>query len=175
MTTKSPSRPPRLLVIGHGRHGKDTAAALLAQALGVSWASSSEFVAQRAVWPLVEGRGPWRDWQAMYEDRHAHREMWFHAIAAYNLAPGPSLAEQLLEDHAIYVGMRRRAELVATRQLFDCVVWVDGSRRLPGEDPASMQLTRRDADLILDNNGTREDLERSVTEAVHLIACAIIV
>ena len=167
---KSRSDPTRLLVIGHGRHGKDTAAELLAKAFGVSWASSSEFVAERAIWPIVKDRGPWRDWREAYAARHKFRELWFHAIAAYNLAPGPSFAEQMLEEHAIYVGMRRRAELVASRHLFDRVIWVDASQRLPVEDPASMQLNRRDADLVLDNNGSLLDLACGVAELIGEIA-----
>ncbi|WP_417723941.1 hypothetical protein [Salipiger sp.] len=168
MESRSEPRP-RLLVIGHGRHGKDTAAGILAERLGLSAASSSEFVAERAIWPLVRDRGIWPDWRAAYSDRHAHREMWFHAIRAYNLGPGPGLAEQLLREHAIYVGMRARAELIATRDLFDAVLWVDASARLLGEDPGSMELSAADADLVIDNNGGLSDLTREVAAVAVLV------
>ena len=153
-------RRPRLLVIGHGRHGKDTAAALLAAALGLSFVSSSEFAARHAVFPLVADLYP--DWRAAYADRAAHRGLWFHAIAAYNLRPGPTLAEQILADHDIYVGMRSRAELDRARGLFDLVIWVDAGARLPAEPGASNELHPGDADLVLDNNGTEADLRRAV-------------
>lgn len=156
---------PKLLVIGHARHGKDTAAQLLADRLGLSWASSSEFVARKAIWPLVEDLGIWPDWRAAYADRDAHRELWFHAIAAYNCRPGPTLAAQLLDAHDIYTGMRKRAELDRSRDLFDLVIWVDRSEVLPPEPGASMELTAADADLLLDNNG---DLARLAAGAVSL-------
>lgn len=151
---------PRLLVIGHGRHGKDTAAALLALRLGLSHVSSSEFAARHAVWPLVADL--WPDWRAAYAARHDHRGLWFHAIAAYNLRPGPSLAEQILADHSIYVGMRSRAEFAAQRFLFDRVIWIDASDRLPAEPAASNELTAADADHVIDNNGRLADLAAAI-------------
>ncbi len=158
---------PRLLVIGAGRHGKDTAAALLAAALGISAVSSSEFACRKAVFPLVADL--WPDWQSCYADRAAHRELWFHAIAAYNLRPGPSLAAQILVDHGIYVGMRRRAELLAQRDLFDAVIWVDASARLPAEPASSMELTASDADLVIDNGGSVSDLAAAVERAAAVL------
>lgn len=78
-----------LLIIGHGRHGKDSVGDILRSKYGMRAVSSSEFAAEKAVFPLVSGIYP--DWRAAYEDRHAHRDLWFHAIRAYNLRPGPSL------------------------------------------------------------------------------------
>lgn len=143
-------RPPRILVIGHGRHGKDTAAAMLAKATGGSFVSSSEFAAKKAVFPLVSDLYP--DWRAAYADRANHRELWYHAIRAYDLRPGPMLAEQVLVDHNIYVGMRSSVEFERSCDLFDLVIWVDRSKILPPEPGSSMELTAKDADLVLDNN-----------------------
>ena len=158
---------PKLLVIGHGRHGKDTAAALLARGLGLSFVSSSEFAAEHAVFPLVADLYP--DWRAAYADRAAHRALWHHAIATYNLRPGPMLAEQILAEHDVYVGMRSRDELDRSRHLFDLVIWVDRSKVLPAEPEASNQLTAADADLVLDNNGDLAALEAWVDLLVVLI------
>lgn len=146
----------RLLLIGHGRHGKDSVADILRDRYGMRAVSSSEFAAQKAVFPLVSDVYP--DWKAAYEDRANHRELWYHAIRAYNLRPGPMLAEQILEDHDIYTGMRSRAELERSRGLFDTVVWVDASRRLPPEPAGSMELTADDADVVIDNNGAEDAL-----------------
>lgn len=157
----------RLLLIGHGRHGKDSVGDILRDVYGMRSVSSSEFAAQHAVFPLVADLYP--DWQAAYEDRHAHRELWFHAIKAYNLRPGPTLAEQILEGHDIYTGMRSRDELERTRDLFDLVVWVDALDRLPPEPGGSMELTAADADWVVDNNGPVEALPRRVAAlALHI-------
>lgn len=162
-------RRPRLLLIGHGRHGKDTAAALLADRLRLSFVSSSEFAAAHAVWPLVADLGIWADWRAAYADRAQHRELWFHAIAAANARPGPSLAARILEDHDLYVGMRARAEFDRSRHLFDLVIWVDAGDRLPPEPTSSNELTRADADLVLDNNGAEADLPARVRDLAWVI------
>ncbi|WP_121063350.1 hypothetical protein [Chachezhania antarctica] len=135
---------------------------MLGRVLRCGAISSSAYAAERAVWPIVAARGLWPDWRAMHADRGMHREMWFHAIRAYNLAPGASLAEQILAERAIYVGMRSREEFAAARGLFDCVIWIDAGRRLPIEDPSSMELEQCDADRVLDNNGTEADLARGV-------------
>lgn len=157
----------RLLIIGHGRHGKDTVSELLAAGYGLCGVSSSEFAAQKAVFPLVSDIYP--DWRAAYEARGDHRELWFHAIAAYNLRPGPMLAQQILEHHDIYTGMRRRAEFERSRGFFDCVIWVDASKRLPLEPSGSMELSAKDADLIVDNNGPEAALPGAVADLVEAI------
>lgn len=152
----------RLLIIGHGRHGKDSVGEILRDHYGLRSVSSSEFAAQKAVFPLVSDLYP--DWRAAYEDRHAHRDLWFHAIRAYNLRPGPMLAEQILEDHDIYTGMRARAEFERSRHLFDLVVWVDASDRLPPEPGGSMELGPDDAGWIIDNNGPADALPGEIAK-----------
>lgn len=164
LPANSAPRRLRVLIIGHGRHGKDTAAAMFAEITGYSFVSSSEFAAQKAVFPLVADIYP--DWRAAYEDRANHRALWYHAIRAYNLRPGPMLAEQILENHDIYVGMRSRAEFERSRELFDLVVWVDRSEVLPPEDNGSNELTPEDADWLLDNNKSLEHLEAQILEYV---------
>lgn len=150
----------RLLIIGHGRHGKDSVGDLLRDLYGLRAVSSSHFAAQKAVFPLVSDL--YEDWRAAYEDRGNHRDLWFHAIRAYNLRPGKMLAEEILEEHDIYTGMRSRAEFVRARSVFDLVIWVDASDRLPPEPAGSMELSAADADLIVDNNGPADALPRKV-------------
>lgn len=154
----------KLLIIGHGRHGKDATAEAFQRVCGMRFVSSSEFCAQKVVYPLMADLYP--DWRACYEDRARHRALWFHAIKAYNLRPGPTLAQQILTDHDIYVGMRSREEFERTRDSFDVVLWVDALQRLPPEPMGSMELNPCDADLIIDNNGTLQDLETRVRELV---------
>ncbi len=152
----------KILIIGHGRHGKDTAAEILSDVTGYRFVSSSEFAAQKAVFPLVSDIYP--DWQAAYADRANHRDLWYHAIRAYNLRPGPMLAEQILADHDLYVGMRSRAEFQKSRALFDLVIWVDSSERIPPEPNTSNELTAEDADWVIDNNKGLDHLEAQILE-----------
>ena len=157
----NPSR--RILIIGHAQHGKDTVAEMLRDHYGIRFASSSHFAINKAIWPMVQGRGPWKSAQELYDDRANHREMLYHAIRAYNLIPGPPLAEQMfLEGYDCYVGMRSRDELEKSRSSFTAVVWVDASRRKPLEGPESMDLSRKDANFVVNNNGDLRTLEIEV-------------
>lgn len=157
----------RLLIVGHGGHGKDTAGEILREQCGLRSVSSSEFAAQKAVFPLMSDFYP--DWRACFDDRRNHRELWFHAIRAYNLRPGKTLAAGILEDHDIYTGMRSRVEFDLSRDLFDLVVWVDASDRLPPESGGSMELTKDDAGWIIDNNGPADALPSEVAKLVARI------
>lgn len=156
---------PKILIIGHGRHGKDTAGEMLRDHFGFRVVSSSEFCAQKAVFPLVADLYP--DWRACYADRAKHRDLWFHAIRAYNLRPGPMLCEQILWDHDVYTGMRSRAEFERARSCFDLVVWVDRSKHLPPEPGGSMELSADDANWILDNNGDLAGLEAQILDRFY--------
>lgn len=97
-----------------------------------------------------------------YADRHKWRTLWFHAICARNLLPGPTVAENLLKEYDIYTGMRSRTEFEKTRHLFDHILWVDRSKHVPLEAAGSMELNSRDASWFIDNNGTLDDLKVTV-------------
>lgn len=164
----------RILIIGHAQHGKDTVAEMLRDHYGINFASSSHFAIQKAVWPMVKDKGPWKSSDELYADRANHREMLFHAIRAYNLIPGPSLAEQMFQEgFDCYVGMRSRAEFEGSRRSFNAVVWVDASERKPLEGEGSMELCRDDADIRIDNNRDLEWLRMWVNRlALHYLALA---
>jgi hypothetical protein len=157
----------RVLIIGHGRHGKDSVGDILRDQYGMRTVSSSEFAAQKAVFPLMADLYP--DARACFEDRHNHRQLWFHAIAAYNLRPGPVLAAQILEHHDIYTGMRLRTEFERAADLFDLVIWVDAHKRLDPEPRSSMELTADDAGWVIDNNGPADALPGEVARLITRI------
>lgn len=153
----------RILIIGHAQHGKDTVAEMLRDNYGLKFVSSSHFAIEKAVWPMVRDKGPWASAEELYADRANHREMLFHAIRAYNLIPGPSLAEQMFANgFDCYVGMRSRKEFEGSRSSFHAVVWVDASERKPLESEESMELCREDADMRIDNNSDLTGLRVSV-------------
>jgi dephospho-CoA kinase len=153
----------RILIIGHAQHGKDTVAEILRDDYGVKFASSSRFAIEKAVWPMVDGKGPWISPEQLYTDRANHREMLFHAIRAYNLIPGPSLAEQMFrEGYDCYVGMRSADEYMESRGSFQHVIWVSAQGRKPLEPETSMELQPYMADHILDNNQDLDHLRKEV-------------
>jgi hypothetical protein len=147
----------KLLIIGHGRHGKDTVAEGLVERMPtLSFMSSSMFVAQTVVRKDLEAVGiNYLDLEDCYEDRVNHRDFWRDSVARY-CNPPERMAQEILADHDIYVGMRTRREFAASRHLFDEVIWVDRTRLLPPEP--SCELTRWDATYYFNNNNGKEDL-----------------
>lgn len=151
-----------IFITGHGRHGKDTVGDLLQRGGGYRACDSSSFVCEKAVFPCMTDL--YASVEECYADRHNRREDWYTLISIHN-EQGHELAEELFKSNDIYVGMRSKRELEAfkARHPEDCfVVWVDASKRLPPEPASSMTITREDADWVLDNNGTEEELAGKV-------------
>lgn len=147
----------KLLILGHARHGKDTAAEYLRDRHGVSFRSSSLFLAETVVRPALAARGiTYPDLEACYADRVNHRAAWRDIIADYNGEDPARLAKAILAVSDCYVGMRTARELWASRARFDAILWIDASERgLPPEGRDSMNITFDPAWMIrIDNGGT---------------------
>lgn len=156
----------KILLLGHGRHGKDTVADILKDQLGYRLVSSSEFAAEKVMMPFFGDKYATVD--DCYEDRHTgnNREVWFQQIQAYNTPDKAKLASDILQVADIYVGMRCPQEFAAAKDLFDVIVWVDATARgLPPEGAGSFGIPYDPDTMVwLDNNGTLERLEERVLE-----------
>lgn len=157
----------KLMVIGHGRHGKDTVKNLMANCLNITGCDSSWFVCEEAVFPLLKDKYGYATPEECYNDRHNHRSEWFDAICAFNADDKAALAKRLFAKHDIYCGLRNAEEFKAAKNahLFHLAIWVDASDRLPPEDESSCTVTKAMADIVIDNNGTEEEL---VTKVLRL-------
>ncbi|MDR7061994.1 MULTISPECIES: hypothetical protein [unclassified Sphingopyxis] len=164
---------PRLLILGHARHGKDTVAEILRDKHGFDFRSSSFFVAEQVVRPELARRGIVYDsLEDCYADRVNHRATWRDIIADYNEADPSRLSAAILEVADVYVGMRTHREFVASYHLFDEVAWVDASGRgVPPEGSDSMDIEYNPALMLrIDNNGALADLEAEVDRFVGVLA-----
>ena len=161
----------KLLIIGHGRHGKDAFAEMLRDDHGYNFMSSSEFVAKEFIWPNW-GQYMYSSLEDMFADRAKCRARWFQLIKEYNTPDASKTASTMFErGFDMYVGMRRRAELEAgnSKNLFDAIIWIDRSEHLPPEPADSMELTAEDAHIIVDNNGSLDDLRQAASDVLaHL-------
>lgn len=145
----------KLLILGHGRHGKDTVAEYLRDAHGVSFVSSSMFLAETVVRPALVAHGLVYDsLDECYADRVNHRELWRDIIAEHNRDDPARLAKAVLAVSDCYVGMRTDREYLAARPLFDAVFWIDASARGLPNDPSLTIPFRSDQIVMIDNNGT---------------------
>jgi hypothetical protein len=155
---------PKLLVIGHGRHGKDTVCEILRDNYGFQFQSSSEFCARRFIYSKLKDKYRYTSYEECYADRHNHRSEWFDMIHEYCRDDYARLGRDIFAVYDIYCGLRNRAEFHAMKNtgVFDYCIWVDRSDHLPMEPRASMNLEIWMADYVIDNNSTLEVLNRNV-------------
>ena len=161
----------KLLVIGPARHGKETVGEIVRDHYGLTFESSSHFVAERAVRPALKRDGlVYPDFDTMYADRVNHRVAWFEAIRDYNADDPARLGRELFAQYDMYVGLRSDIELDALRRegAFDLAIWVDASNRVPGVDP-TCKVRPDQADYLIDNNGTLDELVVLVHSLAHEI------
>ena len=152
---------PKLLVIGHGRHGKDTVCEILRDKYGYTFESSSQFCSKLFIYDNLKDTYGYNNEEECYADRHSHREEWYNAICDYNVPDAATLGREMFATYNIYCGLRNKREFFAMQNtgVFDYCIWVDRGMHLPPESKDSMSLEHWMADYTIDNNGTLDDLE----------------
>ena len=162
---------PKLLVIGHGRHGKDTVCEMLRDHYGYTFESSSKFCSLQFIYNDLKDKYGYANEEECYADRHNHRAEWYNAICDYNVPDAATLGREMFAEYDIYCGLRNKREYYAMKNtgVFDKVIWVDRSDHLPPEGNDSMSLEPWMADYIIDNNGTLGDLAFNVGQLINYI------
>lgn len=149
----------KLLVIGQGRYGKDTFCEIANKYFGLTFESSSHFACSKFIFNKCGIS--YNSIDDCYNDRHNHRKLWYDLICEYNKSDKSRLAKELLKEHEIYCGMRSIEEFSASRHLFDLVIWIDATERLGNtESKDSNTITKSNADVIIENNGTLLEFEQ---------------
>jgi hypothetical protein len=157
-----------IYIVGHGRHGKDTVAEILRDRFNFTFTASSWFMADKVIFPALKDKYGYTTVRQCFDDRHSHRSEWFDLIDKSN-PNGTELSEAIFKQNDIYVGIRNKRELDAVKAdpRFDpFVVWVDASKRVTPEPGSSMGITINDADYVVDNNGTVDDLANNIDALV---------
>lgn len=150
----------KILILGHGQHGKDTVAELVSRTYGLKFASSSRFAFDRAVWPVMQHEYDSRE--ACYEARRVRRLDWWRIIREYNTPDLARLQREMLAEFDIYVGLRDADEYEAGKHLYNRILWVDAFGRGKPSDPSMQIEFNRDDMVYIDNNRGREWLSRQV-------------
>jgi len=161
----------KLLIIGHGRHGKDTVCEILRDKYNYSFESSSRFCSRKFIFNDLKDKYEYDNEEQCYADRHNHRAEWYDAICNYNVPDASRLGREIFQEHDIYCGLRNKKEFHAMRNtgVFDYAIWVDRSDHLPKEAKTSMSLEQWMADFTIDNNGTLQELEFNVSQLLKNI------
>lgn len=150
----------KILILGHARHGKDHAAEYLHKQFGLKFTSSSLFASKLFIFDKLKDLYNYKTPEECFIDRINHREEWFNLISEYNKTP-TRLAEQILKYNDCYVGMRSNIELqeCIKNKIFDIIIWIDASNRLPLESSNSLNINKESSHIILLNNTTIKDFE----------------
>ena len=161
---------PKLLVVGHGRHGKDTVCEMLEQ-YGYKFQSSSKFCSELFIYKDLKEQYGYANEEECYTDRHNHRTEWYNMIHNYCSDDLAKLGRNLFAKHDIYCGLRNKREFFAMQneEIFDYAIWVDRTDHLPKEDPASMSIEQWMCDYTIDNNGSLDRLEKNVAILMRTI------
>ncbi len=155
----------KLLILGHGRHGKDTVAEILNEKFGMTFQSSSQAAADIFLYEKLKNKFGYKTPEECYADRHNHRALWHKEISEYNTPDKSKLAQGIMRDNDIYVGMRCSEELQACINigLFDYIIWVDAGNRIDYKEGSdSFNIDESFSDYHIDNSGTFEELEQKV-------------
>lgn len=154
----------QICIVGSSRHGKDSMAEILRDNFGYKFLSSSQACADIFIYDELKNKYGYKTPLECFEDRVNHRSEWYQMICDYNKDDKARLAKDILKTTDCYVGMRDKPEIdeCMKQGLFDLIVWVDASNRLPNEGIESFNIDKSCADIIIDNNGTYEEFETRV-------------
>lgn len=163
---------PRLLIIGSARWGKDTFAEILRDDFGLKFISSSQAAVDIFIYDALKDKYGYETPEQCFEDRINRRQEWYEMIYEYNKNDRARLAKGILSMADCYVGMRDREEISESMRqgLFDLIIWVDASERLPLEDVSSFNIDRSCADIVIENNGTFEEFKTKVHRLGHILS-----
>lgn len=162
----------KLLIIGHGRHGKDTVAEYLRDNYDMTFKSSSMHCAENVVYPVLKDQHPgYTSVEECFADRSNHRSRWFDLIANYCSDDLARIGREIFEVSDIYCGLRNKREFhsIKNNGILDFTIWVDRSDHLPPEPKDSMSLEPWMADFVIDNNGTLDQLYRNVDDLYNYL------
>jgi dephospho-CoA kinase len=154
----------KLLILGNARHGKDTLAELFQEHFGLTFMSSSQASADFFLYDQLKDKYGYNSPEECFNDRVNHRDEWYLAICDYNKDDRAKLAKEILKNSDCYVGMRDRAEIneCMKQGLFDIIVWIDASDRLPLEPADSFDIDKSCGDIIIENNQDYETFKEKV-------------
>jgi hypothetical protein len=151
----------KLLVLGYGRHGKDTVCSIINLNYGLSFESSSMFCAKHFIYQAMNDMGyQYSTFEECYADRHNERDTWYRLIREYNKPDAAKLGREIFAEYDIYCGLRHKAEFNALKNTrsFDYAIWVDRSDHLPKEPKTSNTIKPWMCDFVIDNNGYYDEL-----------------
>lgn len=132
----------KILILGHGGHGKDEVAQILSRCHGLRFMSSSvlafEVIKHELQLALANEGFFVSSTTELWNTKFSHRELWRKLIKNYNTPNLDRLTKQILFEFEcdIYIGMRDADEYEASKHHFDRILYVDAWPRVERNDPS---------------------------------------
>jgi hypothetical protein len=139
----------KLLIVGEGRAGKDTACEYLSAITGLRNAgTTSRYLCRHVAYDLGLSE------EEAFRRRHESDEMrilWYNKGNEVRQQGPTTLIREALENGEITGGIRDLAEIICCREegLVDLIIWVENLR--VRKDPTVM-FTSRECDVVIQNN-----------------------
>lgn len=148
-------QPAKIVLIGPSQCGKDETAKRLCRLWNRGFHGSSSWLAMPYIAHVMRSTE-----NAMYECRHQYRAFMYYFCKGLRQHDPTFLVRLSLRHSPMSLGLRDKVELDASREagLLPFVVWIERQVR---PDP-TLELTWHDADMVLLNMGTLNDLQRRV-------------
>ena len=156
-----------LIVTGFAGHGKDQFCAYLSKVSIrrgkgiIHFKDTSRLLCQQIIYPLW-GYAHYPNEIDCFRDRKTKRAVWYSLLEQHSRNDKASVVRQIFLHTDIYCGLRSKEQLEAARRenIVATTVWIDATTRTKTtESLESCTITAQDADVIITNNGTLEQLE----------------
>lgn len=161
----------KILITGHGQHGKDTLAEYLKLKYNISYITSSEFALKNFIYDTLKDKFNYKTIKDCFDDRRNRRNEWYILIQEYCNDDKAKMAKEVFKEYDCFVGQRDEEEFVASKNLYDIILWVDASKRKPLEKTMTIDYEKHKNDMIIiDNNYTKEYLYEQIDD-LNLFKC----
>lgn len=148
------NRLKRILIVGNGRAGKDTACEYLAKVTQLRFAGTTSIYLAK----YVAARLGVSDEEA-YKTRHLNRNFWHRVGNEIRRQDPGRLIRESLQNAEIVGGIRDLEEIAVCKRehLIDLIVWIE-NKRVPRD--STVTFSEKDCDIVIQNHWTLEDFSQ---------------
>lgn len=144
---------PKLLLCGFTRSGKTTAAEIAARIIGGKAVNMSDYI----IADYAKANGHKENWVINHKEE-LRKKLFVFARAKQKIDPLYPMSAAL-DDADVVTGARNKDEITASNHLLDLIIWIDRPGILKGDTD---KIGPEDADIIILNDGTIEELEQKI-------------
>ena len=154
----------KIAICGHGEHGKDMTANILAEMCGLRYTAGTSWWARDMVFARMTTLGhAYGDSAECWGDRRNNRVLWAEIIGELNAEDPVRLYRDCLAEQDLLTGIRWWHEFDACRKAKIVDKWIF-VRRAGWPLDSTCQITEADCDHVIDNDGSQVGLSHVVRD-----------